>query len=139
MNDPQLNELLSDIEAKSKDDFTMLEDCGAEYFSTSDLLELRGRWKEQTRIFTKLHKANIILGASAPIWLVLAAVFGICGFVKAATTAIFMFPIVLFIFMLGAFFLRSQFRTKGYLEFIGREINYELGRRKMDVKERRKP
>lgn len=137
MNDPQLHKLLSGIEDKSKDDFAMLEECGAEYFLTADLLQLRGRWKEQTRMFTKLHKGNIILGASAPGWLVLGAVFGICGFVKAATMAIFMFPIVLFIFMLGAFFLHTQYRSKGYLEFIGREINYELGRRKMDVKQKR--
>ena len=137
MNDPQLNKLLSGIEAKSKDDFTMLEECGAEYFSTADLLEMRGRWKEQTRIFTKLHKANIILGASAPIWLVLGAIFGICGQVKGATTCIFMFPIVFFVFILGAFFLKRQFKGKGHLEFIGREINYELGRRKTDVKQKR--
>ena len=137
MNDPQLNKLLSGIEAKSKDDFAMLEECGAEFFSTADLLELRGRWKEQTRMFIKLHKANIILGASAPSWLVLAAVFGINGFVKAATTAIFVFPLVLFVFLIGAFFLRAQYRSKGYLEFIGREIDYELGRRKMDVKQKR--
>jgi len=137
MNDPQLDKLLSGIEAKSKDDFAMLEECGAEYFSTADLLEMRGRWKEQTRIFTKLHKANIILGASAPAWLVLAAIFGICGLSKAATFAILLFPIVLFIFIVGTFFLRLQFRSKGYLEFIGREIDYELGRRKMDVRQKR--
>jgi hypothetical protein len=137
MNDPQLDKLLSGIEAKSKDDFAMLEECGAEYFSTTDLLEMRGRWKEQTRIFTKLHKANIILGASAPAWLVLAAICGISGFEKTATSAIFMFPIVLLIFILGAFFLHSQFQGKTYLEFIGREIEYELGRRKADVKQKR--
>ena len=137
MNDPQLDKLLSGIEAKSKDDFAMLEECGAEYFSTADLLELRGRWKEQTRIFTKLHKANIILGASAPGWLVLAAICGINGLVKTATSAIFMFPIVFFVFILVAFFLRTQFRGKTYLEFIGREIDYELGRRKTDVKQKR--
>jgi len=137
MNDPQLSKVLAGIEAKSTDDFAMLEDCGAEFFSTSDLLELRGRWKEQTRMFTKLHKANIILGASAPAWLALAAILGISGFTNVATVAIFIFPIVLFIFLLGAFFLRSQYRSKGYLEFIGREIDYELGRRKMDVKQKR--
>lgn len=137
MNDPQLNKLLSGIEAKSKDDFAMLEECGAEYFSTADLLELRGKWKEQTRIFTKLHKFNIILGASAPAWLVLAAICGISGLEKTATSAIFMFPIVLFIFIAGAFFLRAQFKGKTYLELIGREIDYELGRRKTDVKQKR--
>ncbi len=137
MNDPQLDKLLSGIEAKSRDDFAMLEDCGAEYFSTSDLLELRGRWKEQTRLFIKLQKANIILGASAPAWLVLAALFGINGFVKSATLAIFMFPIILFIFLIASFFIRSQFRSKAYLEFIGKEIEYELGQRKVDVKQKR--
>ena len=137
MNDPQLDKLLSGIEAKSKDDFAMLEECGAEFFSTSDLLELRGCWKEQTRMFTKLHKANIILGASAPVWLVIAAILGVSGFTKAASSALFVFPIVLLVFMIAAFFLRAQYRSKGYLEFIGREIDYELGRRKMDVKQKR--
>lgn len=137
MNDSDLNKLLSGIEAKSKDDFAMLEDCGAEYFSTSDLLELKGRWKEQVRMFTKLHRTNIILGASAPFWLVLGAIFGICELTRAATLAIFMFPIVLFIFLLASFFIRAQYRSQGYLEFIGREIEYELGQRKIDVKQKR--
>lgn len=137
MNDPQLHKLLSGIEAKAKNDFEMLEECGAEYFSTSDLLELRGRWKEQTRMFEKLHKANIIVGASAPIWLVLAAVFGICGLVRAATFSIFMFPMAFFLFIAAAFFLRSQYRSTGYLEFIGLEIEQELKKRKKDVKQKR--
>ncbi len=137
MNDSDLNKLLSGIEAKSKDDFAMLEDCGAEYFSTSDLLELKGRWKEQVRMFNKLQRANILFGASAPFWLVLGAILGICELTRAATLAIFMFPIVLFIFLLASFFIRVQYRSQAYLEFIGREIEYELGQRKIDVKQKR--
>jgi len=137
MNDPQLHKVLSNLESKAQDDFAMLEECGAEYFSTADLWELRGRWKEQTRMFKKLHKANIILGASAPVWLVLAAFFGIFGMVTAATFTVLIFPIVFFLFIVVAFFLRSQYRSTGYLEFIGLEIEQELKKRKSDVKQKR--
>lgn len=138
MNNPQLHKLLSDIEVKSSDDFAMLEDCGAEYFSTPDLLEMRGKWKEQMRMFKILHRANIYIGSTSPLWLVVAGVCGVLGLGRGVLFSLTLFPLTLFIFLGISIFLRQTYRSKGWLDFVGREINSELNRRQSEEKKKRK-
>ena len=132
-----IDRLLEGLEKSAENDFDLLESAGAEYFSTIELLEMRGRCREQRRIYTKIHKAVLLVGAGAPSWIVFGFVFGILGFQVAATFSLLLFPISFFLFLVGGLFLRSQFRSRGYLEHISHLIEWELSRRRDELERKR--
>lgn len=130
MNDPQIHRMLSDIEKTSEDDFSMLEECGAKYFATSDLLQMRGKYKEQVRVYKIIHKANILMASLSPLWLVVAGLAAFLELPRLVLVSLILFPLSLFLFFGIAVFLRQTYRSQGYLEFVGREIEEELALRK---------
>ena len=126
MNDPKINQLLLDIERKAGNDFELLEECGAEYFSTSDLLEMRGKWREQMRIYRHLHKTAIIIAAVSPIWALIGYGFIYLNQVALAVLSLFLVPFSFLIFGALFFYLRRQFKSYSFLNYVGRLIETEL-------------
>ena len=129
MTDPQLHQYLQDLENCAGDDFAMLQDCGAEYFSTSDLLEMRGVWKEKTRVFDKLHRINMFIGLSSPVWLIASGLLFWGGYMRSALTTFTVFPVTFVLFIGFAVFIKIQYGSRGLLDWAGREISDELDKR----------
>jgi hypothetical protein len=136
MSDRSIEKMLESIEKSVEKDFELLMTTGPEYFSTGELLEMRGRWKEQYSLFVQLHKLNLILGAGSPAWILLGFIFGALGWQLAATISLLLFPVTFIAFVTGTFLIRYRFKGKGYLDQIGRFINYELARRRDEMARR---
>lgn len=133
MNNSQLHKYLENTETRAEDEFTLLEDCGAEYFSTSDLLEMRGVWKERVRMYSKLHRLNMGLVLSAPLWPALGFVFVLCEMPAAVRSAVVLFFVHFVLFIFFAFFIKINYNSKGHLDYTGRQITGELLRRQNEA------
>ena len=124
-----LNKQLQDIENQAGKEFEYLLAVGAKYFSTDELLELRGVWKARYRLFCKFQKIVILLGASSPGWILVGFTLSLLGFQGLAFYATMLFPITFVLSIAGAFWLKSEFESKGFLEHVGTMINSEIKHR----------
>ena len=138
MDNHSIHNFLNDLEEESRDDFGFLESTGAKFFTTGELMELRGRSRERIHFYRQWHRANIILGASSPAWIILGFIFGILGLQGAAKLSLLLFPICVLLFVGGALYLKRQFRSIGYQEHIARLIETELMERQNNEMTRKK-
>lgn len=129
MDDSSLYKALESIEKEAGQDFNLLLSTGPAYFSTAELLEMRGRLMERQQLFSRFQKSNLWLAALAPSWLVVGFTFGVFGWLTLALAAFLLFPLTLAVFLAGLLFMRSWFGAKGNLEHIGLLIEMELSRR----------
>lgn len=129
MENSSLHKTLENIEKEAEQDFTLLLSTSPAFFSTAELLEMRGRVRERQDIFTRLQKTNLWFGAIAPSWLLAGFIFGALGWITLATGAFLLFPISILFFLSGVFLLRTWLGTRGNLEHISLLIEMELGRR----------
>ncbi|MBR9922118.1 MAG: hypothetical protein GYB31_14865 [Bacteroidetes bacterium] len=137
MDNRMLNRYLEGLEKSAENDFNLLESAGAEYFSTAELLEMRGRCREKRRLFAKLHKVVLLTGAGSPVWIVGGFVCATLGLEFAAMFSLLLFPISFLLFVAGGLFLRNHFRSKGYMEHISHLIEWELSRRRDEFERKR--
>jgi hypothetical protein len=133
MSNQSIDKILDSIEKEASQGFDFLLSTGPEFFSTAELLEMRGRWKEKRELFRRLHAANIVLGASSPAWIVLGFIFGALGWQTPALLSLLCFPVLFLLFLGGAFFIRNHFKGRGYLDHVGQLIEGELARRRDDL------
>jgi hypothetical protein len=134
MYDHKINTFLKQLEEQSEDDFDLLASVGSDYFSTADLLLLKGKWEERQQTFERLYKALLHVGASSPVWLLLGLGFSFLGIPVAATSLLMLAPIAFLAFIAGAFYLKRTYNSRGYLEYIGMIIDEELEKRKKGKK-----
>lgn len=137
MDNRSMDRFLEGLEKSAENDFELLESTGAEFFGTAELLEMRGRCREQRRLFNKIHKVVLLIGAGSPAWIVLGFVFGTLGFQKVAVLSLMAFPISFLLFIGGAIFLKKHFRSRGYLDHVSHMIEWELSRRRDELKRKR--
>lgn len=133
MDNRSIDKVLDEIERKAGMEFEFLLSTGAEFYSTAELLELRGRCKEQQLIFAQLHRVNLLLGASSPVWVAVGFVCGMLGWQTAATISLFLFPFMFLLFVGGSLFLHVRFKGKAYLHEVGRIIECELAWRQDEL------
>lgn len=129
MDNSSLYKALDSIEKEAGQDFNLLLSTGPAFFSTAELLEMRGRLLERQSLSSRLQKLNLWLAAIAPSWLVAGFIFAALGWITIALAAFLLFPLTLAISLAGIFLLRNWFGTKGNQEHIGLLIEMELSRR----------
>jgi hypothetical protein len=129
MDDSSLYKALESIEKEAGQDFNLLLSTGPAYFSTAELLEMRGRLMERQQLFSRFQQSNLWLAALAPSWLVAGFLFGVLGWITPALAAFLLFPLTLAVFLAGLILMRKWFGSKGNLEHIGLLIEMELSRR----------
>lgn len=129
---PSIQEILNQIETGARNEFDQLADIGAEFYSTADLLRLRGKWEEANVTFQQLHKVLLYLGFSSPLWILLSLPIGLFGLERLAYFTLAFFPITFILFTVGSYLLKRRYNSRGYLEFIGSIINDELRKRSIE-------
>lgn len=130
MSEKNLNETLTDMESNAEDELSFLLSTGAEYFSTAQLLRLKGQWEVKNYYFHRLHKTWIRMAALAPIWLCIWLLFDLLGLKILGLFFLFLFPFSLVSFFVGMFLLHRLFPGKGHLDSVGAMIQEELRKRK---------
>lgn len=136
MAEHNLNKTLTDMESNAEDELSFLFSTGAEYFTTAQLIRLKGQWEVKNYYFHRLHKTWIRMAALAPVWLCVWLLFDLVGLPVLGLIFLFFFPFSLVSFFVGMFLMRWLFPGKGHLDMVGDMIQEELIKRK--VKEKRK-
>ncbi len=129
MRDNEINQFLNKLEKSSTDDFEQVAEIGCRYFSTHDLLILKGKWEERLQTFKRLHKLLVNIGMSSPLLLLLALASGFLNLPVLATSLLILSPVAFLSFVAGSFYLKNTYNSKGSLEYIGLIIDEELKRR----------
>lgn len=136
MKHQNIDDYLKKLETEASNEFELLDATGPEFFSTSELLELRGRWKERMAFFTVAHRGSILLGASSPAWILLGFAFGAMGLQTPATLCLLFFPVFFISFVAASVAIKLYFGSRGQLEYFGRIIDIELNRRQNEQRKR---
>lgn len=124
------------MESNAEDELSFLFSTGAEYFTTAQLIRLKGQWEVKNYYFHRLHKTWIRMAALAPVWLCVWLLFDLVGLPVLGLIFLFFFPFSLVSFFVGMFLMRWLFPGKGHLDMVGDMIQEELIKRK--AKEKRK-
>ena len=130
-----LHQQIEQIEQSTSNELEYFTSVGPKYFTTAELLELCGSVKTRLKLFNKLHKVVILIGASSPAWLVVGFLSSLMGLQGLAAYFTALFPISFTLCLVGAFWMKKEFNSKGYLEYVARELRNELlARRKQQEK-----
>ena len=125
-----IDRLVGHLEENATDELAQLASLGAEYYSTEQLLRLRGQWEIKNQLFHLFQRVFIRIVAFSPIWLVL---WWGCGLLKLKGLSLFflsLFPLSFMIFFVGLWFMLTFFKGKGHLDRVGEMIAQELTKRK---------
>ncbi len=124
-----LDKVISHLENSAEDELSFLEDTGAEYFTTAQLLRLYGQWEIKNRLFHIFQKLLIRIAAYSPVWI---AGYFICQAIGWPFLSFLMlagFPLSFMVFFAGLIFLKTFFKGKGHLDQVGDLIKLELRNR----------
>ncbi len=124
-----IDKLLHQLNEQAEDEVRLLRELGPACFTDEDLLQLRGRCLERQRLATRYSKANMILGASSPLLLLFAIIFGLSGQVQTAAALLKAFPLAFVLFLGITWLLKVEFDSTGQLELLIDQIDAELERR----------
>ena len=124
-----IDNVITDLEKRGKDEHSLLMEVGPGYFTTADLIRLLGQWEVKQALFQRFQKTLIWLGASSSGWLLIATLGYFLKLSYLASFALVMFPATAFFCFGGLIWMNIYFKGKGYLEQIEIEIREELKRR----------
>jgi hypothetical protein len=126
------DQLLSSLERDAADELSLLEETGAEFFTTEQLLRLRGQWEVRNQLFSFFQNLVLRIVSTAPFWLVLWGLFQWLEWSWLALAMLAMFPVSFLLFFAGLLFMHRFFRGKGHLDRVGELIAGELQKRKRE-------
>jgi hypothetical protein len=130
VKDIRVEQFLKSLEEEAVDEFDQLASVGGKYFSTADLLVLKGKWEERFKLFNRLHKLLMYVGGGSAVFLILAFLAALFQLHLLASTFLILSPLSFIGFIWGSFYLKKEFNSRGYLEYIGMSIDQELAKRK---------
>lgn len=125
-----IDRLARRLEEQAEDELAQLAEVGAEFYTTEQLLRLRGQWEVQYQFFQFFHQWVIRVAVWSPGWLVLGAGLGMLDWAGASLFCFFVFPVSFVVFFLGLWFLHRFFKGKGHLDQVGEMIAEALGERR---------
>ncbi len=123
-------DILKKIEREVQDDLCLLIDIGPKYFLTSQLLELRGRCRQNIKHTQTLRKVSLNIGVAACSFIVVPFLTGVAGFSSAAVLFLRWLPMLFFIFIAFSIWSNLKFKRPDYWDKHLQTINTELLNRK---------
>ncbi len=121
--------IFEEIESWASDDLRMLEEFGSEAFATGELRELAQVTDLRIVRFERWQRVNLTIGVSSLVWLAVAFGAAFFGYIAVASWAVRLFPLTLFVFVAGAFWLRYRLGSLGTLHFLKDMLRTELRHR----------
>ncbi|MCB0580552.1 MAG: hypothetical protein KDD10_14730 [Phaeodactylibacter sp.] len=122
--------ILRHLEDNASDELSHLESVGAEFFTTEQLLRLRGQWEVKNYLFKAFLKLVVRIVAISPVWIGGYYLFAFFNLRYLALLSLALFPLSFVVFFGGLVFIYSYFGGKGHLDRVGEMIAGELNRRK---------
>lgn len=124
-----LDKMISYLEHSAEDELSLLEDTGAEFFSSAQLMRLYGQWEIKNRLFHIFQKLLIKIAAFSPIWIAGYFIGQLLDWTFISLLLLAGFPLSFLIFFAGLIFIRAFFKGKGHLDQVGDLIKMELRKR----------
>jgi hypothetical protein len=124
-----LDHMISNLEQSAEDELSLLEDTGAEYFSTTQLLRLYGQWEIKNRLFHIYQKLLLKIAAFSPLWIGGYFIGQALGWTFFSLLLLAGFPLSFMVFFAGLIFIKTFFKGKGHLDQVGEQIKIELRKR----------
>jgi hypothetical protein len=127
-----IDSIIKNLESNAADELAYLESVGVGYFTTEQLLRLRGQWEVKHDLFDRFQRLLLHLVAYSPVWIAGWFLFEWLGWHYLALLSLALFPLSFVVFFAGLVFMRSFFKGKGHLSRVGEMIAHELERRKQE-------
>lgn len=125
-----IDEMAKQLEKKATDELSLLAEVGPDYFSTADLIRLKGQWQVKHQFFNQTNTGLLYLVAASPIWAVLSMIAFLFKMPAAGNLLLSLFPLSFLVFFVGLFMMKRVFKGNGHLAFVGEAIEQELTDRK---------
>ena len=122
--------LLQHLEGNAADELGLLESVGVEYYSSEQLLRLRGQWEVKNALFHIFQRLLIRIAAFTAVWISLGFIQYFLHWNYPAFLMMALVPLSFLLFFGGLIFMRSFFKGKGHLDRVGEMISEELTRRR---------
>ena len=130
MPDRSIKGILDLFEKQAEDELNLLSDTGPEFFSTAELIRLRGQWEVKSALFYFFQKVLLQIVVISPIWMVLAMLGFWLKWSVLASIFVLLFPISFLVYFVGLWWMQKVFRGRGHLDEVGRKIALELAARR---------
>lgn len=124
--------ILSQLERSATDELSYLESVGAEYFSTAQLIRLKGQWEVKNRLFDQVQRLLLRIVAVSPLWIGAWLLFSFLQWTYVALLCLALFPLSFVVFGFGLYWMRCFFKNRGHLDTVGDMIDAELRKRRQD-------
>lgn len=124
-----LDHMISHLEQTAEDELSLLEDTGAEYFTTPQLMRLYGQWEVKNRLFHTYQKLLIRIAALSPLWIGGYFIGQLLEWTYFSFLLLAGFPLSFMVFFAGLIFIKAFFKGKGHLDQVGDLIKVELRNR----------
>ncbi len=124
-----LDQVLNHLEDGAADELALLESTGPEFYSTGDLLRLRGQWEIKNQLFRFFNRLLLGIVAVSPVWIGLYFLASLLKWRYLSLLFLALFPLSFVVFFSGLLFMRRVFRGKGHLDNVGEMIVNELRQR----------
>ena len=128
--------IIKHLEDNASDELAHLESVGPEFFTTEQLLRLRGQWEVKNYLFKVFQQLVVRIVAISPVWVGGYYLFASLKLKYLALLSLALFPLSFVVFFAGLAFIYSYFKGKGHLDRVGEMIAEELNRRKDAAKGR---
>lgn len=125
-----LDKKLHQLEMESAEELEILASVGATYFSTNDLIRLKGRLELKQEQFFYLQKIMLVWGLLAPAWVMIAVLAGFLGMTNAYLICLMIFPIDLFVLFVFRWLVLRYYKGNFYMNAIAYDIKTELRSRR---------
>ena len=121
--------ILNYLEKEADDELAHLAAVGTEYFTSAQLLRLRGQWEVKNQLFRRFQKGLLWMAAVSPVWIGGWFLFRFLEMSYLALLCLALFPLSFLIFFAGLIFLYTFFHGQGHLDRVGEMIDAELKER----------
>ncbi len=121
--------IINYLEKNAEDELSYLESVGAEFFTSAQLIRLKGQWEVKNQLFGRSQFLLVRIAGISPVWLALWFLFDLVDWNLLALFFLSLFPLSFLVFFGGLFLMGHYFKGKGHLEFVGDLIDLELCKR----------
>lgn len=128
-----LDAYLERLEQEANNELQEFVELEPSYYSTDHLLDLRRQWLGEMQLFQQMQKMNLVIGACAPIWMLVGILFSFLKMQILTVIAFCLFSVFTLTFVVASLVVKRRFKSRGYLEHIGDLLNTELQSRGIRV------
>lgn len=130
MKDYKIQFYLKKLECDNRNELDSVLTLNPAYFSLEYLRELKFKWESQEEIINKYFSQLTSLILFSPTWVILGLMLTVFTEGFFLTKIIYLFPISLFIFIIGMIYLFIRYGGKNHQAEIGETIYTELEKRR---------